>query len=86
MEIWRKGSTSIYYIGSFVDFGYLIFSLKYETLKYLYFIGSLEDFDGEEVDEEALIEQRRQQRMAIVQVTGSHSSLGSCLFFHSPFI
>uniref|UniRef100_A0A8D3DDL1 Serine/threonine-protein kinase PRP4 homolog n=1 Tax=Scophthalmus maximus TaxID=52904 RepID=A0A8D3DDL1_SCOMX len=28
----------------------------------------LEDFDGEEVDEEALIEQRRQQRMAIVQV------------------
>lgn len=27
----------------------------------------LEDFDGEEVDEEALIEQRRQQRMAIVQ-------------------
>lgn len=31
----------------------------------------LEDFDGEEVDEEALIEQRRQQRMAIVQV-GTH--------------
>lgn len=29
---------------------------------------SLEDFDGEEVDEEALIEQRRQQRLAIVQV------------------
>lgn len=29
---------------------------------------SLEDFDGEEIDEEALIEQRRQQRMAIVQV------------------
>uniref|UniRef100_A0A3P8NRP4 Serine/threonine-protein kinase PRP4 homolog n=1 Tax=Astatotilapia calliptera TaxID=8154 RepID=A0A3P8NRP4_ASTCA len=28
---------------------------------------SLEDFDGEEIDEEALIEQRRQQRMAIVQ-------------------
>ncbi|TNM96502.1 hypothetical protein fugu_016163 [Takifugu bimaculatus] len=28
----------------------------------------LEDFDGEEIDEEALIEQRRQQRMAIVQV------------------
>lgn len=28
----------------------------------------LDDFDGEEVDEEALIEQRRQQRMAIVQV------------------
>lgn len=28
----------------------------------------LEDFDGEEVDEEALIEQRRQQRLAIVQV------------------
>uniref|UniRef100_A0A8C5FIN5 Serine/threonine-protein kinase PRP4 homolog n=1 Tax=Gadus morhua TaxID=8049 RepID=A0A8C5FIN5_GADMO len=28
---------------------------------------SLEDFDGEEVDEEALIEQRRQQRLAIVQ-------------------
>uniref|UniRef100_A0A8C9XP64 Serine/threonine-protein kinase PRP4 homolog n=1 Tax=Sander lucioperca TaxID=283035 RepID=A0A8C9XP64_SANLU len=27
----------------------------------------LEDFDGEEVDEEALIEQRRQQRLAIVQ-------------------
>ncbi|XP_077365113.1 pre-mRNA processing factor 4Bb isoform X2 [Festucalex cinctus] len=27
----------------------------------------LDDFDGEEVDEEALIEQRRQQRMAIVQ-------------------
>uniref|UniRef100_A0A672YUI4 Serine/threonine-protein kinase PRP4 homolog n=1 Tax=Sphaeramia orbicularis TaxID=375764 RepID=A0A672YUI4_9TELE len=27
----------------------------------------LEDFDGEEIDEEALIEQRRQQRMAIVQ-------------------
>ncbi|XP_037550425.1 pre-mRNA processing factor 4Bb [Nematolebias whitei] len=27
----------------------------------------LEDFEGEEVDEEALIEQRRQQRMAIVQ-------------------
>ncbi|XP_049605167.1 pre-mRNA processing factor 4Bb [Syngnathus scovelli] len=27
----------------------------------------LEDFDSEEVDEEALIEQRRQQRMAIVQ-------------------
>ncbi|CAJ1082602.1 pre-mRNA processing factor 4Bb [Xyrichtys novacula] len=27
----------------------------------------MEDFDGEEVDEEALIEQRRQQRMAIVQ-------------------
>uniref|UniRef100_A0A3P9CSA5 Serine/threonine-protein kinase PRP4 homolog n=1 Tax=Maylandia zebra TaxID=106582 RepID=A0A3P9CSA5_9CICH len=26
-----------------------------------------EDFDGEEIDEEALIEQRRQQRMAIVQ-------------------
>lgn len=28
----------------------------------------LEDFEGEEIDEEALIEQRRQQRMAIVQV------------------
>ncbi|MEQ2204279.1 hypothetical protein XENOCAPTIV_010798, partial [Xenoophorus captivus] len=28
---------------------------------------SLEDFEGEEIDEEALIEQRRQQRMAIVQ-------------------
>ncbi|XP_077480523.1 pre-mRNA processing factor 4Bb [Stigmatopora argus] len=28
---------------------------------------NLDDFDGEEVDEEALIEQRRQQRMAIVQ-------------------
>lgn len=28
----------------------------------------MEDFDGEEIDEEALIEQRRQQRMAIVQV------------------
>ncbi|KAJ3611186.1 hypothetical protein NHX12_021202 [Muraenolepis orangiensis] len=28
---------------------------------------ALEDFDGEEVDEEALIEQRRQQRLAIVQ-------------------
>lgn len=28
----------------------------------------LEDFDGEEVDEEAVIEQRRQQRLAIVQV------------------
>uniref|UniRef100_A0AAY5JW90 Serine/threonine-protein kinase PRP4 homolog n=1 Tax=Esox lucius TaxID=8010 RepID=A0AAY5JW90_ESOLU len=28
---------------------------------------SEEDFDGEEVDEEALIEQRRQQRLAIVQ-------------------
>lgn len=28
----------------------------------------MEDFDGEEVDEEALIEQRRQQRLAIVQV------------------
>ncbi|KAM9333226.1 pre-mRNA processing factor 4Bb [Pholidichthys leucotaenia] len=27
----------------------------------------LDDFDGEEIDEEALIEQRRQQRMAIVQ-------------------
>uniref|UniRef100_A0A4W6E284 Serine/threonine-protein kinase PRP4 homolog n=1 Tax=Lates calcarifer TaxID=8187 RepID=A0A4W6E284_LATCA len=27
----------------------------------------LEDFDGEEIDEEALIEQRRQQRLAIVQ-------------------
>uniref|UniRef100_A0A4W5MKP5 Serine/threonine-protein kinase PRP4 homolog n=1 Tax=Hucho hucho TaxID=62062 RepID=A0A4W5MKP5_9TELE len=27
----------------------------------------LEDFDGEEVDEEAIIEQRRQQRLAIVQ-------------------
>uniref|UniRef100_A0A1A8JRU6 Serine/threonine-protein kinase PRP4 homolog n=1 Tax=Nothobranchius kuhntae TaxID=321403 RepID=A0A1A8JRU6_NOTKU len=27
----------------------------------------LEDFEGEEIDEEALIEQRRQQRMAIVQ-------------------
>ncbi|XP_068160397.1 pre-mRNA processing factor 4Bb [Antennarius striatus] len=27
----------------------------------------LDDYDGEEVDEEALIEQRRQQRMAIVQ-------------------
>uniref|UniRef100_A0A3Q1GXE3 Serine/threonine-protein kinase PRP4 homolog n=1 Tax=Anabas testudineus TaxID=64144 RepID=A0A3Q1GXE3_ANATE len=27
----------------------------------------MEDFDGEEIDEEALIEQRRQQRMAIVQ-------------------
>ncbi|XP_076617630.1 pre-mRNA processing factor 4Bb [Chaetodon auriga] len=27
----------------------------------------LDDFDGEEVDEEALIEQRRQQRLAIVQ-------------------
>ncbi|XP_074477432.1 pre-mRNA processing factor 4Bb isoform X2 [Sebastes fasciatus] len=27
----------------------------------------LEDFDGEEVDEEAVIEQRRQQRLAIVQ-------------------
>lgn len=29
----------------------------------------LEDFEGEEIDEEALIEQRRQQRMAIVQVS-----------------
>ncbi|XP_013863820.1 pre-mRNA processing factor 4Bb [Austrofundulus limnaeus] len=28
---------------------------------------TLEDFEGEEIDEEALIEQRRQQRMAIVQ-------------------
>lgn len=28
----------------------------------------MEDYDGEEVDEEALIEQRRQQRLAIVQV------------------
>uniref|UniRef100_A0A3Q3LPL9 Serine/threonine-protein kinase PRP4 homolog n=1 Tax=Mastacembelus armatus TaxID=205130 RepID=A0A3Q3LPL9_9TELE len=28
---------------------------------------SMEDFDGEEIDEEALIEQRRQQRLAIVQ-------------------
>ncbi|XP_026147874.1 pre-mRNA processing factor 4Bb isoform X2 [Mastacembelus armatus] len=27
----------------------------------------MEDFDGEEIDEEALIEQRRQQRLAIVQ-------------------
>lgn len=32
------------------------------------FVCRLEDFDGEEVDEEALIEQRRQQRLAIVQV------------------
>uniref|UniRef100_A0A665TQH6 Serine/threonine-protein kinase PRP4 homolog n=1 Tax=Echeneis naucrates TaxID=173247 RepID=A0A665TQH6_ECHNA len=31
------------------------------------FVCRLEDFDGEEIDEEALIEQRRQQRMAIVQ-------------------
>ncbi len=29
----------------------------------------MEDFDAEEEDEEALIEQRRQQRLAIVQVT-----------------
>lgn len=28
----------------------------------------MEDFDAEEEDEEALIEQRRQQRLAIVQV------------------
>lgn len=40
-------------------------------LDILYFIKRvcrLEDFDGEEIDEEALIEQRRQQRLAIVQV------------------
>lgn len=29
---------------------------------------SLEDYEAEEEDEEALIEQRRQQRLAIVQV------------------
>lgn len=34
---------------------------------FLFFI-SLEDFDVEEEDEEALIEQRRIQRQAIVQV------------------
>lgn len=34
----------------------------------LVYVCRLDDFDGEEVDEEALIEQRRQQRMAIVQV------------------
>lgn len=34
----------------------------------------MEDFDAEEEDEEALIEQRRQQRLAIVQVTIQQSS------------
>lgn len=29
----------------------------------------MEDYDAEEEDEEALIEQRRQQRLAIVQVS-----------------
>ncbi|KAA8580600.1 hypothetical protein FQN60_013558 [Etheostoma spectabile] len=40
----------------------------------------LEDFDGEEVDEEALIEQRRQQRLAIVQkykVVSEDTNMGS---------
>ncbi|XP_039983226.1 pre-mRNA processing factor 4Bb [Xiphias gladius] len=40
----------------------------------------LEDFDGEEIDEEALIEQRRQQRMAIVQkykVVNEDTNMGS---------
>lgn len=35
----------------------------------------MEDFDGEEIDEEALIEQRRQQRMAIVQVCAEPTSV-----------
>lgn len=35
----------------------------------------MEDFDAEEEDEEALIEQRRQQRLAIVQVTQYSNSV-----------
>lgn len=33
----------------------------------------MEDYDAEEEDEEALIEQRRQQRLAIVQVSSGTS-------------
>lgn len=39
------------------------------------FFLSLEDFDVEEEDEEALIEQRRIQRQAIVQVRGFRNVL-----------
>lgn len=45
--------------------------LRMFEINYMYicnFFLSLEDFDVEEEDEEALIEQRRIQRQAIVQV------------------
>lgn len=64
---------TINYICSFAICGCLLSCVTAACLsilisKHLYLICSLEDFDGEEVDEEALIEQRRQQRLAIVQV------------------
>lgn len=48
------------------------------SCKWVYFVLRFEDFDGEEVDEEALIEQRRQQRLAIVQVSSSLTLLLDC--------
>ena len=49
--------------------------------KWVNFVTRLEDFDGEEVDEEAIIEQRRQQRLAIVQVSSPSVIQGSRLTF-----
>lgn len=56
----------------------------YYKNKVLLFFCSLEDFDVEEEDEEALIEQRRLQRLAIVEVskevkTSTNTSLPQCL-------
>lgn len=73
----RSEGHTINYICSFAIYGYLLSCVTAACRlilisKHLYLICSLEDFDGEEVDEEALIEQRRQQRLAIVQVCARH--------------